>query len=247
MYTYITLPLYDKQKESEVVPEIYVHLPKGVEQPTKAIVICGGGGFNQVNLDHEGHQFAQWLNSIGVAGIVLNYRLPHGDKSITEKDLRQAVRIVREKAAEWNIDSSNIGAAGFSIGGHAVTLLAVREEKESKLDFTMLFYSVVSMTEALTHKPCREKLLGKNPAQEDLDYYSSEKHVSSTTPKCMIMACNDDAIVSPLNGVAYYTKLKEHNVSASLYIFPTGGHAWGMKEDFLYHNEMLSLVETWLK
>lgn len=246
---YLTIPLYADKKVDTALAEIYVYLPQDAKYPTKVVVICGGGGFNQVNLDHEGHQFAEWLNTIGVAGIVLNYRLPHidrGDKTITEKDLRQAVKIVRENASEWNIDNDNVGAAGFSIGGHAATLLAVRELEESKVNFTMLFYSVVDMSDSLTHKPSREKLLGVIPTEEDIDYYSSIRHVSPSTPKCLIMACDDDTVVSPLNGVSYYMKLKEFDVPAALHIFPTGGHAWGMKKDFQYHAEFLSLTQKWL-
>lgn len=234
MNAYITVPLYDDCQQSDIVPEIYVYLPKSSQQPAKAVAISGGGGFNQVNLEHEGHQFAQWLCSIGVAGIVLNYRLPQGDKLITEADLRQAVRIVRKNAEKWHLDKNNIGAAGFSIGGHAVSLLAVREEFDSKLDFTMLFYSVVTMGDKLTHLPSRNRLLGENPTEEDIEYYSSVQHISPSTPNCLLIACDDDAVVSPLNGVQYYEALKHCNIPASLYIFPSGGHGWGMKKEFLY-------------
>lgn len=242
METYITVPLYSKS----LIPEIYVYLPQQT-QPAKAVIICGGGGFNHVNLKHEGHQFAQWLNTIGVAGIVLNYRLPNGIKEVVECDLRQAVKVVRSKAADWNIDPQQIGAAGFSIGGLAVSLVAVREEMESKLDFTMLFYSIVSMTDELTHKPSREKLLGLNPSEEDINYFSSEKNVSASTPRCLIMSSNDDNVVSPLNGVTYYQKLKEYNIPAALHVFASGGHGWGMRKEFPYREEMLSLVEKWIK
>lgn len=245
--TYITIPLYNNLPLSGDTPELYVHLPQHTQQSVKAVVICGGGGFNQVNLDHEGHQFAEWLNTKGIAGIVLKYRLPKGDKTITEKDLRQAIKIVRERADEWNIDNHHIGAAGFSIGGHAVSLVATKEEKESKLNFTMFFYSVISMSDRLTHKASREKLLGSNLSKEDIKNYSSENFISVSTPKALIMASDDDSVVSPLNGVIYYEMLKEFNIPASLYIFPTGGHAWGMKKEFKYHNEMLSLIEAWLK
>lgn len=247
MNTYITIPLYNDLTTTDNIPELYVHLPQHIQQPSKAVVICGGGGFNQVNLEHEGHQFAEWLNSKGVAGIVLKYRLPGGNKTITEMDMRQAVKVVRERATEWNIDNRGIGAAGFSIGGHAISLVAVKEEEESKLDFTMFFYSVVSMSDELTHKPSREKLLGKSPTKEEIENYSSENFISASTPKALIMASDDDSVVSPLNGVVYYQKLKEYNIPASLYIFPTGGHSWGMKRDFTYHKEMLDLIEAWLK
>lgn len=213
----------------------------------KAVIILGGGGFNHVNLEHEGHLFAQWLNTIGIVGVVLNYRLPNGDKEVTEMDLREAVKTVRARSKEWNIDEHNIGAAGFSIGGHAVSLVAVREEKDSKLDFTMLFYPVTDMSDKLTHIPSRNRLLGNDPSEVDIHYYSSYKFISESTPRSLIMACDDDKVVSPLNSVLYYEGLNKFDVSSSLCIFPSGGHGWGMKEDFPFHKEMLSIVEAWLK
>lgn len=245
MSDYIKVPLYEDIEGR--MAEMYVYLCNNVHHLSKAIIILGGGGFNQVNLDHEGHQFAQWLNRIGVVGIVLNYRLPNGDKEVTEMDLREAVKTVRAKANEWNIDRANIGAAGFSIGGHAVSLVAVRGKKDSKLDFTMLFYPVTDMSDKLTHIPSRNKLLGNNPNEVEIDYYSSNKLISESTPKSLIMACDDDKVVSPLNSVLYYEGLKKFNVPSSLCIFPFGGHGWGMREDFPFHKEMLSIIETWLR
>lgn len=248
MNRFLTLPLYniDEVNISEYIPEIYVYLPQNQASSTKAIVISGGGGFNKVNLDHEGHQFAQWLNTINIAGVVVNYRMPHGDKSIPEADLRQAVRLVRKHAEEWNINPLQIGGAGFSIGGHAITRLATKEEAGSKLNFTLLFYSVISMTDQLTHIPSRDKLLGISPAMDVLNSYSSENNVTSSTPPALIMASDDDQVVSPLNGVVYYEKLKMNNIPASLHIFSSGGHGWGMKKEFLYHREMLAIVSQWL-
>lgn len=245
MSDYIKVPLYEDIEGR--MAEMYVYLCNNVHQLSKAIIILGGGGFNQVNLDHEGHQFAQWLNNIGVVGIVLNYRQPNEDKEITEMDLREAVRIVRLRSEEWNIDRHHIGAAGFSIGGHAVSLVAVREEEGSKLDFTMLFYSVTDMSDKLTHIPSRDKLLGNNPSDTEIHFYSSSKFISEATPRALIMACDDDKVVSPLNSVLYYEGLKKFNVPSSLCIFPFGGHGWGMREDFPFHKEMLSIIETWLR
>lgn len=245
MKNFLTIPLYE-EIETGQNSELYVYLPQIKDKSVKAVIICGGGGFNKVNTDHEGHQFAQWLNTIGVAGIVLNYRLPNGNKEIPEKDLRQAVKIVRSNAKAWNINEEAIGAAGFSIGGHAISLLAVKEEKESKLDFTMFFYTVISMSDKLTHKPSRERLLGTAFDNKEIEQYSSENFVSPSTPQALLMACDDDGVVNPLNSILYYNKLKENNIPASLYIFASGGHGWGMNSDFIYHDEFLSLVQKWL-
>lgn len=247
MDTFITVPLCDQHDDQiAAISEMYVYLPKAAIHPAKAVVICGGGGFNQVNTDHEGRQFAQWLAKIGIAGIVLNYRLPQKHMYLSEIDLRQSIKIIRSKASEWNIDRRNIGAAGFSIGGHIVATLATRIEEASKLDFSLLFYPVISMSDNLTHKPSREKLLDISCSKEEIDYYSVEKHVSSTTPRCLIMCNDDDTAVSPLNSILYYEQLKLNNIPSALYIFPLGGHGWGMKKEFVFHKEMLVLVEKWL-
>lgn len=246
MKSYLTVPLYEDNIEG-FAPEMYVYLAKQrYGKQSKAVVISGGGGFNHVNLEHEGHQFAQWLSSIGVAGIVLNYRLPNGRKDVTESDCRQAVRLVRKYADEWSIDKSNIGAAGFSIGGHAVALLSVCPEIDSMLNFTMLFYSVVSMKDELTHLPSRTRLLGEDPRDEDIMFYSPLSFVSENTSRCLIMASDDDSVVSSLNSIKYYEELKKNNIPSALCIFPSGGHGWGMKEDFPYHEEMLSIVKKWI-
>lgn len=247
MKNYVTIPLYENRL-STYVPEMYLHFPQNIENKAKAVIICGGGGFNKVNLDHEGHQFAEWLNSFGIVGCVLNYTLPKGkDKRVTEKDLRQAIKIVKANAGEWGIDKENIGAAGFSIGGHAVALVAAKEEQDLELDFTILFYSVTSMEDALTHIPSRTKLLGVDLSEEDIYNFSPLNHISAKTPPSFIMACNDDKVVSPMNSVLYYERLRKYKIPASLYIFPEGGHGWGMSKDFKYQTEMLSLLEKWLK
>lgn len=248
MTNYKTESIFDDRIRSDTMPEMYIHIPEKVQQASKVIIICSGGGFNKVNLDHEGHQFAEWLNSLNIVGCVLNYSLPDGtDKHITEKDLRQAVRFVKNNAGKWGLDKPSIGAAGFSIGGHAVSLVATKVESDSKLDFSMLFYSVTSMQDKITHISSRNKLLGSDPSKEEIYNFTALNHISEKTPPCFVMACSDDSIVSPLNSVLYYERLLKHNVPATLYIFPKGGHAWGMNKDFQYHAEILSLLEKWIK
>lgn len=247
MNTSITISLYDQVESLIEIPEMYVYLPKTAIHPTKAVVICGGGGFNQVNIDHEGRQFAEWLVTIGIAGIVLNYRFPKGSMYLSETDLIKSIEIIKSKASEWNINKNNIGAAGFSIGGHIVATLATKREYASKPNFTLLFYPVISMRDNLTHEPSRKRLLGNAYSEKDIMKYSIEDHVSSRTPKALIMCSDDDKAVSSLNSIIYYERLKFNNIPSALYVFPVGGHGWGMKEEFIFHNEMLSLVEKWLK
>lgn len=247
MNTCITIPLYDHAEGQTNIPEIFVYLPDSIPNPTKAVVICGGGGFNQVNIDHEGKQFAQWLTTIGIAGIVLDYRLPKDGIYLSEIDLIKSIELIESKSSEWNIDKNMIGAAGFSIGGHIVATLASQKEPECRPKFTLLFYPVISMRDNLTHEPSRNKLLGNIYTEKDIMKYSIEDHVSQSTPKSLIMCSDDDKAVSTLNSTTYYERLKFNNIPSALYVFPVGGHGWGMKKEFVYHDEMLTLVEKWLE
>ena len=98
--------------------EMYVYLPKIGNNTGAAVVICPGGGYMIEAMDHEGYDMAEWLTTQGVAGIVLKYRLPYGHDQIPLEDAQRALRIVRQKAAEWGINPSKIGIAGSSAGGH---------------------------------------------------------------------------------------------------------------------------------
>ena len=227
-------------------PAITVYLPG---RPNgKAIIMCPGGGYGWEAMDHEGHAMAQWFNAQGIAYVVLKYRLPHGNHEIPLSDAEQAVRLVRNHASEWGVNPSKIGIRGASAGGHlAATLATHYSGNETRPDFQVLFYPVITMDPSYTHGGSRENLLGKNPSKELQDKYSNELQVSSSTPKAFIMLSSDDTAVPVANGVNYYMALLKNNGSASLHAYPTGGHGWGYGDGFLYKSQWMEELEKWLR
>lgn len=233
------------------VPEMIVYLPDQAVNKKIAVIICPGGGYTRLAMDHEGHQFAKWLQSQGIAGIVLKYRMPNQHKEVPLEDFHQAIRYVRSKAVEWNIVNANmeskIGVAGFSAGGHlAATASTHYDSSELRPDFSILFYPVITMGQ-YTHEGSRSNLLGENRTAKDVLYYSNETRIDEHTPPAILLLSDDDKSVPSINSVMYYESLKEKNVPATMYIFPEGGHGWGMRQNFKYHNQMLSLLKSWLE
>ncbi len=227
-------------------PAITVYLPG---RPNgKAIIMCPGGGYGWEAMDHEGHAMAQWFNAQGIAYVVLKYRLPQGNHEIPLSDAEQAVRLVRNHASEWGVNPSKIGIMGASAGGHLASTLATHYSgNETRPDFQVLFYPVITMDPSYTHGGSRENLLGKNPSKELQDKYSNELQVNSSTPKAFIMLSSDDTAVPVANGVNYYMALLKNNVSASLHAYPTGGHGWGYDDGFLYKSQWMEELEKWLR
>lgn len=227
-------------------PEITVYHPEG-NNKTKAVIICPGGGYSGVAFEHEGTQVAEWLQSNGYTAILLKYRLPNKKKEIPLDDVQQTLKIVRSKAKEWNLIEDKIGIAGFSAGGHLVSTASTHfSTPETRPDFTILFYPVVSMGK-YTHKGSLHNLLGDNPSEEDINAYSNETRVTEQTPPTLLLLSDNDSLVPSMNSILYYEALKRNNVPATMYIFPTGGHGWGMNKNFEYHDLMLSLLNSWLK
>lgn len=229
------------------VPELTVYLPEKTKKQYTAVIICPGGGYSHLAMEHEGHQFAKWLQSQGVAGIVLKYRLPNHQKVVPLEDCQQAIRYVRSKSVEWGISESKIGICGFSAGGHLASTASTRfSTREERPDFSILFYPVISMGN-LGHAGSRENLLGEDQVADDIMAYSSEMHITEATPPALLLLSDDDSTVSPKNSIMYYDALKDNGVAASMYIFPTGGHGWGMKKSFQYHESVLTLLKSWLE
>ena len=112
--------------------------------------------------------------------------------------------------------------------------------------FQVLFYPVITMDKSFTHLGTHDNLLGKDASRELEDLYSNEKQVTKETPRAYIAFSDDDDAVPTKNGALYYLALKENNVPASFFIYPSGGHGWGSRKDFKYNKEMLQDLEAWL-
>ena len=227
-------------------PDLRVFLPPKESANGTAVVICPGGAYRILAIDHEGWQVARWLNSIGVAGIVLKYRV--SDKMggayqhpVPLLDARQAVRVTRAKAAEWGITPDRIGIMGFSAGGHlassALTLADQPLPGEStellaagshKPNFGVLVYPVISLTDPWAHRGSGDILLGKDAAPELRESLSTHRRVSSSTPPTFLVATQDDTGVPPANAIAFYQAMTAAGVPGELHIWEKGGHGFGM-------------------
>lgn len=213
-----------------------------------AIIMCPGGGYARLAMNHEGHDMAPWLNAQGITYIVLKYRMPNGHYEVPLSDAEQTIRLVRQHAKEWNIRPDRIGIMGASAGGHlAASLATLYSSNETRPDFQVLFYPVISMVPGVTHGGSRQNLLGNNPSQELEDKYTLEKQVNAHTPQAFIMLSADDGAVPPANGIHYFEALLQHQVPATLHVYPTGGHGWGFRDAFTYKRQWTGELEKWLR
>ena len=227
-------------------PSMRVFLPSNELSTGRAIVICPGGGYSHLATSHEGYDWAPFFNNKGIAVIVLRYRMPDGNPSIPVADAEAALKTVRDSADTWHLNPNDIGIMGFSAGGHLASYIATNAEPSIRPSFQILFYPVITMDKAYTHMGSHDNLLGED-ANAELEYlYSSEKLVTDETPRAFIVHCNDDNLVSPVNSINYYAALHRRHVPASLHIYPTGGHGWGIRESFPHKEEMMHELSTWL-
>nr|WP_307995398.1 alpha/beta hydrolase [uncultured Bacteroides sp.] len=229
-------------------PELTIYQANKTKSTGMAVVICPGGGYAGLAIQHEGSQFAKWLNGQGITAFVLKYRMPNKHKEVPLDDAQQAIRYVREHANEFGVDTNKIGIAGFSAGGHLAATASTHYTTEgvsTRPDFSILFYPVITM-ETATHGGSRSNLLGDKPQSEDIQFFSNEKHVNANTPPAILLLSDDDKSVPTTNSVLYYESLKKNSIPATMYIFPKGGHGWGMNIDFEYHSQMLELLGMWL-
>ena len=226
-YTEATLTIYPAKK------------PNG-----QAIVACPGGGYAGIATTHEGHDMATWFNTQGITYAVLHYRMPYGKHEIPLSDAHQAIRYMRKNAEKWGIEQ--LGIMGSSAGGHLASTAATHFDAETRPDFQILFYPVVTMTD-YTHQGSKDNLLGKNPSEELVKLYSNELQVTEQTPPAFIMHSSNDDAVPVLNSINYYLALCKHGVWSSMHLYPVGGHGWGYNESFPYKTQWKDELEKWLR
>lgn len=236
----------EKSKDKNDVATLYVYLPQAKRACGRAVVICPGGGYEHLAMDHEGHDWAEFFTRQGIAVGVLKYRMPHGKKEVPISDAEQAMRVMRANAKHWHIDTNDVGIMGFSAGGHLASTIATHSKGDAAPNFQILFYPVITMDPEFTHKGSHDNLLGEKAKKKDEINYSNDIQVSRTTPRAFICLSDDDDCVVPANGVNYYFELYKHDVPATLMVYPDGNHGWGMKPSFAYHLEMLMNLKAWL-
>lgn len=228
---------------------VYAFLPETQKATGQAIVNCPGGGYSMVCMDYEGTDWAEYFNNQGIAYFVVKYRMPKGDRTIPITDAENAIKTVRDSATVWNINPYDVGIMGFSAGGHLASTVATHADYDARPNFQILFYPVITMDERTTHRGSKTNFLGKDYDNEQVrKAFSNETQVKRhITPPAILFMSDDDLVVPPIgNGINYYTALRQNDVSASMHIYPIGGHGWGFKSNFPYHNTMLQTLSTWL-
>lgn len=230
-----------------IEPDFFLFLPDKNIATGKIVIICPGGGYSCVAYGHEGLEAAQWLNNLGVAAVVLRYRMPNSNHNIPLNDVHEMFRVIRKNASEWGINPNDIGIMGFSAGGHLASTATTKFTENTRPNFAILLYPVITMNRAFTHIGSRNKLIGKDENSNLEQLYSSELHVTPQSPKTFIALSDNDRTVLPKNSIMYYNALKENNISTELHIYPSGGHGWGWKKEFKHREEFLSSLKRWLK
>lgn len=274
-----TPPAHGQRQEAG--PEVVVLWPDGapgavgnedVDRPTltlypapeqrstgAGVVVCPGGGYRALAMDHEGVQIARWLNSIGVAAFVLKYRLgPRYHHPAPLDDAQRALRYVRWNAEKFHIDRDRLGIWGFSAGGHLASTAATHFDRgdpaaaemiarmSARPDFAILSYPVISFTTEYVHEGSRRNLLGGNPDPQLMELLSNEKQVTADTPPTFLFHTTEDQAVPPENSVLFYLALRKAGVPAELHIYERGRHGVGLAPTDLVLSSWPRRLADWL-
>lgn len=247
-----------------IEPTLTEFIPSNLNASKAAVLILPGGGYTHLAMEKEGFAVARKFNELGVAAFVLKYRMPlsscfDNSSLVPLQDAQQALLMIRQQAEIFGIDPNNIGVTGFSAGGHlASTLLthtdtSLVDNKGISLlpNWGVLGYPVIDMSITYTHRGSRDNLLGSNPSQSQIDYFSSQKRVTNTTPPCFIFLAQDDNVVKPINSIEFYEAMIQNKVKGELHITEKGGHGFGLhnrttKEDWFQNMSDWLRQNKWL-
>ncbi|WP_435010062.1 alpha/beta hydrolase [Tundrisphaera lichenicola] len=241
------------------VPTYTVYLAPPEKATGASVVICPGGGYGG-HADHEGRPIAEWLNGLGVSGIVLKYRLaPGSHHPAMLQDAARAIRTVRANAEQWKLDPNRIGVLGFSAGGHLASTIATHfdagdpnssdpvERFSSRPDRAILIYPVISLTTPFTHQGSKDNLLGPNASPELAESLSSELQVTPETPPTFLAHTTEDTAVPPENSLLFAMAMRKAGVPVELHLFEKGPHGLGLGREGFAFSEWPGLCEKWLE
>ncbi|MEH7254036.1 alpha/beta hydrolase [Neobacillus niacini] len=241
---------------NEDCPNIELFLLEG-GGPHPVMIVAPGGGYGS-RAPHEGYPVAEWLNSIGVSAIILNYRVAPFKHPIPLGDAKRAIRLVRYHAPKWNADPNRVGIIGFSAGGHLASTAGTDfdlgnaesedpiENMSCRPDVMVLCYPVITMGEH-THAGSRLNLLGENPEEEMISLLSNEHQITENTPPAFLWHTADDAAVDVQNSLLFAAGLRRNKVPFELHIFESGTHGLGLAQEHAEAKAWASLCEAWLR
>jgi len=206
-------------------PELAIYKPAADKANGAAVVICPGGGYNILAYNHEGTEVAEWLNTLGVTGIVLKYRVPvRKDRAARHdaplEDVQRALGVVRHRAGEWGLDANRIGVLGFSAGGNLAALASTNYEKRT--------YEAIDEADKVSCRPDFSILIYPAYLVDKQDVLQKELAINDKTPPTFIAITQDDGVrvEGPLH---YYLALTKAKVKAEMHIYPIGGHGYGLR------------------
>ncbi|MEO9890926.1 alpha/beta hydrolase [Aurantibacter sp.] len=245
-------------------PTIEVYLPSKKTATGQAMLIFPGGGYRILAYDWEGTDIAKFLNSKGIAGIVVKNRLP---SSISQKekhnvpliDAQRAIRIVRSNASKYNIDSNKIGIMGFSAGGHLASTLGTHfnekvyepidaiDQQDARPDFMALIYPVITFTQTTKHSGSEKNLLGDTIDPDLEKHFSNELQVTENTPTTLLIHAADDTSVPVANSILFFNAAQDNGVEATMHIYPKGGHGFGLARNDVYLRGWTERLFDWME
>ncbi|MGE3805126.1 MAG: alpha/beta hydrolase [Gemmataceae bacterium] len=241
-------------------PNITVYLPAKDKANGSAVVVCPGGGYGFLAVDHEGKQIAEWLNARGVAAFVLRYRIaPNYRHPAPLQDAQRAIRTVRSRAKEWGVDPGKIGIWGFSAGGHLASTAGTHFDKgqtdaddpidkvSCRPDFLVLCYPVITLEPPYAHMGSRRNLLGNEPDAKLVESLCNEKQVTADTPPTFLFHTDADKGVVPENSILFYLALKKNKVPAEMHIYERGPHGVGLAQKDPVLKTWSDRLEDWMK
>jgi acetyl esterase/lipase len=257
--TTVTLPNGGIRVSNVVQPTLQVFRPARDKANGTAVIICPGGGYVRLSMDHEGTDVAKRLAELGVTAFVLKYRLPNDQTQVDKttaplQDAQQALRLVRQKAAEYGVNPARVGLMGFSAGGHLAATAGThfaapagdtKDNTSVRPDFLVLLYPVVSFTDSLAHGGSRKSLLGDAPTAEQIRQYSNEQQVTAQTPPTFLVHAQDDKTVPVLNSVRFYEACVQRGVPAEMHLYPRGGHGFGLNNKTT-KDQWFDRLQNWL-
>jgi acetyl esterase/lipase len=248
-----------KGREAADVPTLTVYTPPEDKRNGAAVVVCPGGGYAGL-APHEGEPIARWLNSLGITGFVLKYRLgPRYQHPAMLEDVSRALRTVRSQAEKWKLDPNRIGVLGFSAGGHLASTAATHfdggnpnapdliDRVSSRPDLAVLVYPVISMSGPYAHSGSRKNLLGENPDPELVERLSNEKQVTPKTPPIFLVHTTDDAVVPVEHSLLFALACRKAGVPVELHQFAHGPHGFGLGENDPVLKQWPALCADWMR
>jgi acetyl esterase/lipase len=225
------------------IPCLYAFIPEKKDSAKTCVIICPGGGYKYLAINHEGYQVAKAYNAKGITAFVLKNRVPfdtecfENRETVALMDAQQAIKIVRESAEQYGINPNKIGLMGFSAGGHLASTASTHfntvviensANTSVRPDFLVLVYPVISFSDSLAHMGSRDNMLGKNPSEEKKILYSNELQVTAQTPPTFLLHAADDKSVKVENSILFFMALQKNKVPSEMHIFQKGSHGFGL-------------------